>query len=219
MAELRGVIFDLDGVIVDTAQYHYLAWKRLAAELGYELTPEDNERLKGVSRMNSLDIILDLAGTTLDADEKQRLSERKNTWFKEYLKEMTPRDIFPGVRPLIRALRHEGIAVGLASSSKNAAQVLDRLELHDQFDAVIDGTMIARAKPDPEIFLLTAKRLGLPPSSCVVIEDAAAGVAAAHAAGMKCAGIGAADVLDEADQIFHATAMVTLADLQDLAHR
>jgi len=179
---IKACIFDLDGVIVDTAHYHYLAWKRLAQEFDGELTPEDNERLKGVSRMQSLEIVLERTGVTLDPDEKRQLADKKNRWFNEYIGQMTPEHVFPGVLRLIGTLKQAGLRVGLASSSKNAKTVLTRLGMQDTFDAVVDGTMIRNTKPDPEIFLLAAHSLGVEPAECVVIEDAASGVEAARAA-------------------------------------
>jgi len=202
---VKAVIFDLDGVIVDTANYHYLAWKRLALELGFDLTLDQNELLKGVSRMRSLDIILDLGGIKLSASEKERFANKKNGWFVEFVNEMKPEEIFPGVRDLLRSIRAQGLKVALASSSKNAPSVIRLLNIQHEFDAVVDGTMIIHSKPDPEIFLLAAKKLGIEPSSCVVFEDAEAGVEAALAAGMKCVGIGSALQLGKANLVIAKT--------------
>ncbi len=202
---IKAVIFDLDGVIVDTANYHYLAWKRLALELGFDLTLDQNELLKGVSRMRSLDIILDLGGIKLSASEKERFANKKNGWFVEFVNEMKPEEIFPGVKDLLRSIRAQGLKVALASSSKNAPSVIRLLNIQNEFDAVVDGTMIFHSKPDPEIFLLAAKKLGIEPSSCVVFEDAEAGVEAALAAGMKCVGIGSALQLGKANFVIAKT--------------
>ena len=202
---IKAVIFDLDGVIVDTANYHYLAWKRLALELGFDLTLDQNELLKGVSRMRSLDIILDLGGIKLSASEKERFANKKNGWFVEFVNEMKPEEIFPGVKDLLRSIRAQGLKVALASSSKNAPSVIRLLNIQNEFDAVVDGTMIIHSKPDPEIFLLAAKKLGIEPSSCVVFEDAEAGVEAALAAGMKCVGIGSALQLGKANFVIAKT--------------
>lgn len=201
---MEACIFDLDGVIVDTARYHYLAWKRLAAELGFELTPEDNERLKGVSRIQSLEIVLEIGGIQLDAEKKEQLAEKKNAWFNEAIAKMKPDEIFPGAKKLITDLTNSGKKVALASSSKNAQLVVDRLEIRDLFDVIIDGTMIEHTKPDPEIFLLAAQRLRVRPEHCLVFEDAEAGVAAALAAGMKCVGIGSPERLGNADLVLPA---------------
>lgn len=202
---IKAVIFDLDGVIVDTANYHYLAWKRLALELGFDLTLDQNELLKGVSRMRSLDIILDLGGIKLSASEKERFANKKNGWFVEFVNEMKPEEIFPGVKDLLRSIRAQGLKVALASSSKNAPSVIRLLNIQNEFDAVVDGTMIIHSKPDPEIFLLAAKKLGIEPASCVVFEDAEAGVEAALAAGMKCVGIGSALQLGKANFVIAKT--------------
>ena len=213
---IKGCIFDLDGVIVDTAHYHYLAWKRLALELGYDLTELENEKLKGVSRMQSLNIILDLAGISLNERHKEMLANKKNIWFNDYIERMTPAEIFPGVQELIDSMKGEGIRVGLASSSMNAKTVLRQLRIQNEFDAVVDGSMITRTKPDPEIFLITAERIGLSAGSCVVVEDAVAGVKAALAAGMKCIGIGSANLLGEADLVFEKTSDIKLSTLRAL---
>ena len=213
---IKGCIFDLDGVIVDTAHYHYLAWKRLALELGYDLTELENERLKGVSRMQSLNIVLDLAGISLNEKHKEILATKKNIWFNDYIERMTPAEIFPGVQDLIDSIKGEGMRVGLASSSMNAKKVLRQLRMEHDFDAVVDGTMITRTKPDPEIFLITAERIGVSAGSCVVIEDAVAGVEAALAAGMKCIGIGSPDLLGEADLVLEKTSDIELSTLRAL---
>jgi len=202
---IKAIIFDLDGVIVDTAHYHYIAWKRLAQELGIDLTLADNEKLKGVSRVRSMEIILALGGVTLGAEERDRLADKKNTWFVDHLERMAPEEIFPGVRELIRKLKDRGIRIALASSSKNAKMVIQLLHIETEFDVVVDGTMITHSKPDPEIFLLAASKLGLAPGECLVFEDAEAGVEAAIAAGMKCVGIGSKDSLGKADLVLQTT--------------
>jgi beta-phosphoglucomutase len=213
---ISACIFDLDGVIVDTAHYHFLAWKRLAHELGYELTSADNENLKGVSRMRSLEIVLQLGGVTATAHEKELMANKKNTWFNDYVERMMPEEIFPGVKQLIRDLKSNGIKVGLASSSKNAKTVIKLLHIQNEFDAIVDGTMIEHSKPHPEIFLLTAKKLGVKPEECLVFEDAEAGVAAALAAGMKCVGVGDAQQLNRANEIVANTADFKISELSKL---
>jgi len=210
---IKACIFDLDGVIVDTAHYHFIAWKRLAKELGVELTEKENERLKGVSRMRSLEIILELGGIRVGEEEKNKLAEKKNTWFVEYVNAMKPEEIFPGVKKLIRDLKDIGIKVGLASSSKNAGTVIRLLRIEKEFDAVVDGKMVTNSKPDPEIFLLAAKKLGVEPMYCVVFEDAGAGVEAARRAGMKCVGVGSAEQLGNANLIVKNTADVDITKL------
>jgi beta-phosphoglucomutase len=213
---IRACIFDLDGVIVDTAHYHFLAWKRLANELGYNLTLEENERLKGVSRMQSLEIILELAGISLNDSHKEILADKKNGWFVDYVERMLPEEIYPGVKQLIGILKSRGIKVGLASSSKNAQTVIRLLQIQHEFDAIVDGSMISHTKPHPEIFLKTAAKLGVAPSDCLVFEDAEAGVEAARAAGMKCVGIGSPVLLRKADKVFSKTSDFNLATLHEL---
>jgi beta-phosphoglucomutase len=213
---IKGCIFDLDGVIVDTAHYHYLAWKRLANELGHDLTEKENELLKGVSRMRSLDIILEQAGVSLNQEHKEILAAKKNVWFNDYVQQMQPDEIFPGVKSLIREMRSHGIKVGLASSSRNAKTVIRRLKIQEEFDAIVDGTMITHTKPDPEIFLKTAKQMGVDPAHTIVFEDAEAGVAAARAAGMKCIGIGSRETLHKANMVFSKTSDVSLSTLFQL---
>lgn len=202
---IKACIFDLDGVIVDTAHYHFLAWKRLAKELNIDLTEQHNERLKGVSRMHSLEIILSLGGVTMSDHEKEKLANKKNSWFVDFLERMAPEEIFPGVKALLQELRAMGLKVGLASSSKNAKTVIQLLHIQNEFDAIVDGTMITHSKPHPEIFLLAADKLGLSPVECLVFEDAEAGVEAALAAGMKCVGVGSPAQLGKANMVVPRT--------------
>lgn len=199
MNAVKACLFDLDGVIVDTAKYHFLAWKRLAAELGFEFTERDNERLKGVSRMRSLDILLEIGSMQLPDDEKERLAERKNNWYVDSISKMDASEVLPGVEDFLKALKEAGIKIALGSASKNAMLIMNNTGIKGYFDAIIDGTKTAKAKPDPEVFLLGARELGVEPSECAVFEDAEAGVEAAHKAGMVVVGIGAKDVLTEAD--------------------
>lgn len=213
---IKACIFDLDGVIVDTAHYHFLAWRRLAKEIGIELTEADNERLKGVSRMRSLEIILELGGLSFSEHDKENMANKKNTWFVDYLERMAPEEIFPGVRSLIKNIREMGIKLALASSSKNAKTVIQLLHIHQDFDTVVDGTMVTHSKPDPEIFLLAAKKLGVNPIDCVVFEDAEAGVAAALAAGMKCVGVGSPIQLRQANKVITKTGEFQIAELEEL---
>ena len=202
---IKACIFDLDGVIVDTAHYHFLAWKRLADELGIPFTEVENERLKGVSRMQCLAIILELGNLHLDKKIMETLADKKNSWFVEFVNTMKPDEIFPNVKGLLTKLRKKGIKIGLASSSKNAPAVIHLLNIQNLFDATVDGTMIVHSKPDPEIFLLAASMLNMKPEECLVFEDAEAGVEAAVAAGMKCIGIGSADQLSKANLVISKT--------------
>lgn len=210
---IKALIFDLDGVIVDTAHYHFVAWQRLARELGIDFTEKDNERLKGVSRMRSLEIILEIGNRQMSESEKERLATRKNAWFVEYIQNVKPDEIFPGVKEMIRACKAAGFRVALASSSKNARTVLRNLKVEDLFEGFVDGNMITHSKPNPEIFLKAAAQLGVEPQHCVVFEDAEAGVEAALAAGMKCVGVGSPENLGKANQIVKNTADFKLTDL------
>lgn len=210
---IKALIFDLDGVIVDTAHYHFVAWQRLARELGIDFTEKDNERLKGVSRMRSLEIILEIGNRQMSESEKERLATRKNAWFVEYIQNVKPDEIFPGVKQMIQTCKAAGFKVALASSSKNARTVLRNLKVEDLFEGFVDGNMITHSKPNPEIFLKAAAQLGVEPQHCVVFEDAEAGVEAALAAGMKCVGVGSPENVGKANQIVKNTADFKLADL------
>ncbi|PNS00748.1 beta-phosphoglucomutase [Petrotoga mexicana DSM 14811] len=198
---IKACIFDLDGVIVDTAKYHYMAWKKLADQLNIPFNKKDNERLKGVSRMKSLEIILDLGNLNLRHEEKEELAQKKNNWYVEYINNMDKNELLPGVEEFIKNLKRKGIKIAIASASKNTKLILKRLNLEEVFDAVIDGTMISNAKPNPEIFLKASNYLNLKPEECVVFEDAVAGVQAAKRAGMKVIGVGEEEVLKGADKV------------------
>lgn len=198
---LLGSIFDLDGVIVDTAKYHFQAWKRLADELGVDFTKEENEKLKGVSRMRSLEIILEMGGVEASEEEKLELATRKNTWFVEYLNNMSPDEILPGVMDFLEQLKSKGIKIALGSASKNARRALENIQMLEKFEVIIDGTMVSKAKPDPEVFIAAVNGLNLSPDNCIVFEDAVAGVRAAHNGGMKCIGVGDPQILNEAEII------------------
>jgi beta-phosphoglucomutase len=195
----RGAIFDLDGVIVDTAKYHFLAWRALAAELGFTFTEEHNERLKGVSRMRSLAILLEIGGLSLSEEEKLLLADRKNKNYVEYISHIDQSELLPGAREYLMALKAAGTRISLGSASKNAELILSRLNIRSLFDAIVDGNKVTLAKPDPEVFLLASRELELAPADCVVYEDAAAGIEAALAAGMRAVGIGKPQHLPGAD--------------------
>jgi beta-phosphoglucomutase len=212
---IKAVIFDLDGVIVDTARYHFLAWKRLADELGIKFTEADNERLKGVSRIRSMEILMELGGITLSQHEKEQLANKKNAWFVDYVERMLPEEIFPGVTALITTFKQHGMRIALASSSKNAKTVIQLLRIEHLFEVVVDGTMVVHSKPDPEIFLLAATKLGVEPKECLVFEDAEAGVEAALAAGMHCVGIGTPEQLFKAMRVIRTTGEFTMSMLDD----
>ena len=200
MENFKLAIFDLDGVIVDTAKYHYIAWKELADKLGIEFTHDHNERLKGVSRVRSLEILLEIGGmeNKFSPEEKEKMAAEKNKRYVEYISKLRKDEILQGSRELLMELRKKGIKTGLGSASKNARQVLDSLEITDLFDVIIDGTNTSNAKPDPEVFILGAKALGVDPADCVVFEDAQAGIEAAINAGMTAIGVGSKDNLSGA---------------------
>ncbi|WP_229827088.1 beta-phosphoglucomutase [Undibacterium macrobrachii] len=206
-------IFDLDGVIVDTAKYHYLAWKRLANSLGFDFTEHDNEQLKGVSRIESLKLILRLGDKQLDAEEFEAALVRKNACYLEYIQQIGPEEILPGAAAFLNSARAQGMKVALGSASKNAVLILERIQLLDQFDAIVDGNKVSKAKPDPEVFLKAAEELGVAASDCIVFEDAVAGVLAARHAGMKVVGIGAANVLDQAHFVLPNFAGLSITDV------
>ncbi len=194
-------IFDLDGVIVDTARYHYLAWRRLARELGFDFSPEHNERLKGVSRMQSLEILLEIGGKKLSEYEMNKAAQRKNAWYIDFISTLTPDEILPGVLDFIHDMDKYRIKKAIGSASKNAGIILKRLQIESMFDILIDGNKITKAKPDPEIFLLAAKALRRKPEECIVFEDAIAGVEAAKKGGMSCIGVGDPAILKQADLV------------------
>lgn len=207
---VRGCIFDLDGVIVDTAKYHYLAWRRLASELGFEFTLKDNERLKGVSRMRSLEILLEVGGLDFDEETKIKLAEKKNKWYVDYISKIDKSELLPGVEGFIRMLKGNDIKIALGSASKNSMIILRNLGMVDYFDAIIDGNKVKNAKPDPEIFLLGAKELRIPPNECAVFEDAEAGIEAAKNAGMYAIGVGSPQILKRADRVIPGFVGLTL---------
>ncbi|MBN2388583.1 MAG: beta-phosphoglucomutase [Anaerolineales bacterium] len=198
---MRAAIFDLDGVIVDTAHYHYLAWKRLAQDLGFDFSEAENERLKGVSRTRSLEILLEIGGLTMDEDARARAAARKNAWYVEYLAHLDASEILPGAAEYLHSLRGRGVKTALGSASKNAPLILARLGLTPLFEAIVDGNMVSRAKPDPEVFLRAARQLRTPPASCIVFEDAEAGIQAALRAGMGAVGVGRPETLKTADMV------------------
>ncbi|SFU47838.1 beta-phosphoglucomutase [Pseudoduganella namucuonensis] len=208
----KAVIFDLDGVITDTARYHYLAWKRLAASQGVHFDEAFNEHLKGIDRMGSLDLILASAPRAYTPEEKLALADSKNAHYVELISTMSPADLLPGAVEALDACRAAGLKVGLASVSKNAFAVLDMLGIAGKFDYVVDAARIARGKPDPEIFLKAASELGVSPADCLGVEDAVAGVASIKSAGMTALGIGDPAVLAQADRVIAGLDHFALAD-------
>ena len=199
---MKGFIFDLDGVIVDTAKYHYLAWKQLADQLDIPFTIQDNEKFKGVSRKRCLELLLEMGGLQVSQDQFESWLEEKNADYLKYIGTMDASEILPDVSRVLDFLKGRNVPMALGSASKNAVPILEKVGLTDYFSTVVDGTQVVKAKPDPEVFLIAASRLDLPPGACVVIEDAQAGIAAANTAGMYSIGIGEAEVLPEADTVF-----------------
>ncbi|MCQ0111743.1 beta-phosphoglucomutase [Zhouia amylolytica] len=198
----KGYIFDLDGVIVDTARFHFLAWKRTADELAFELTPELNEKLKGVSRVDSLNKILNWAGKSIPQDEFERLAKEKNEYYLSFVEQMTSADILPGIVEYIELLKANDFPVALGSASKNAPEILKKVGLFKEFDVIVDGNSVTKAKPDPEVFLVAAEELGVKKTNCVVFEDSEAGIEAANSAGMISVGLGDPEVLKDAKYVF-----------------
>lgn len=211
-SRFKAVIFDLDGVITDTARYHYLAWKRLADSIGAPFDEAFNEELKGVDRMGSLELILARAPRAYTLDEKLALADAKNRHYQELIATMTPADLLPGALDALDQVRAAGLKTGLASVSKNAFTVLERLGIRDRFDDVVDAATIANSKPHPEIFLTAAAHLGVAPADCLGVEDAAAGVASIKDAGMVAVGVGDPQVLARADRVIPSLRAFRLAD-------
>ena len=203
---LEAVLFDLDGVIVDTARFHYLAWKRLADSLRISFSEADNERLKGVSRMASLSIILSLSKTPMhfSPDEREAFAAKKNRWYVEYIQTLTEADILPGFPAFMHWCKKNRLQTAIVSASKNTGTIVDRLGIRNLFDTIVDGTRIRNAKPDPEVFLVAAADLCVEPGHCLVVEDAAAGIRGAGWAGMLSLGVGDPAVLHGATMVVPA---------------
>jgi beta-phosphoglucomutase len=212
--KIKACLFDLDGVLVDTARYHFLAWKNIAADLGFDFSELDNERLKGISRMESLDILLEIGKIKLDLPAKEELAAAKNRMYLSYVQTMTPGDILPGVSGFLEELHNNGILIGLGSASKNAMPILAKIKLTQMFDAVVDGNKISKAKPDPEVFLKGASELGINPIDCLVFEDAQAGIDASRNGGMNVIGIGKSENLKNADYVIPGFEMMNLDKLR-----
>ncbi len=215
MPELKACLFDLDGVIVDTARFHYIAWRQLANDLGFDLSVHDNEQLKGVSRMESLEIILKLGGVQISEEEKLQRAAVKNARYLELCKQMTPADTLPGVRAFLDELKRASILIGLGSASKNARIILERIDILSYFDTQVDGNRITKGKPDPQVFEMGAADLGVSASQCVVFEDAVAGIQSAKAAKMFAVGIGDPQILVEADLVVPGFSDFSLTRLKE----
>ncbi|MGB3591716.1 MAG: beta-phosphoglucomutase [Nonlabens sp.] len=201
--ENKAFIFDLDGVIVDTAKFHFIAWQRLAAALGIDFTEAENEQLKGVSRVNSLKQILEWGDKSISEEEFQARMQQKNEEYLDLIKTLNLNDILPGVHDFLLDLRGQNLPIALGSASKNARPILIKLGISHLFDVIVDGTNVSKAKPDPEVFTNAADQLGVSYTDCIVFEDSVAGVQAANAAGMYSVGLGDQEILHEAKEVFH----------------
>ncbi|PEL14294.1 beta-phosphoglucomutase [Bacillus sp. AFS017336] len=216
MGKIEAVIFDLDGVITDTAEFHYIAWKKLAEDLGISIDREFNETLKGVSRTESLERILELGNRQNDfsAEEKDELATKKNLHYVELLEQITPADLLPGIEYFLKQIRLAGLKIGMASASRNAFLVVDKLEIGHYFDYIVDAATVKNSKPDPEVFLRAAEALGVSPDKCVGIEDSVAGVEAINSAGMFSVGIGSWEILSQADFVISSTIFLAFDKLK-----
>ena len=212
----KAFIFDLDGVIVDTAKYHYLAWKKIASELGIEFTHEHNELLKGVSRVRSLEIILGLGNVDASQEQKDQWLIQKNEEYLSYLVDMDQSEILPGVMTVLEFLKANHQPIALGSASKNARPILEKTGILSYFDAIVDGNDVSNAKPDPEVFLQAAQKLGISNENSIVFEDSVAGIQAANIASMTSIGIGEANILNEAKFNFQDFTYIDEAFLNSL---
>jgi beta-phosphoglucomutase len=208
MINKKAFIFDLDGVIVDTARYHYLAWQKLAQELGIEFTPEHNEELKGVSRVRSLELILNLGNIQASQEEKDKWLFEKNELYLSYLVDMDQRELLPGILEVLKFLKESKQYIALGSASKNARPILEKTDIIQYFDAIVDGNDVTNAKPDPEVFLRACQLVFVAPKDSIVFEDSVAGIQAANSARMKSIGIGDKEILHEAEFIFSDFTMI-----------
>ncbi|HZW62007.1 MAG TPA: beta-phosphoglucomutase [Flavobacteriaceae bacterium] len=215
----KGFIFDLDGVIVDTAKYHFLAWKKLANSIGIDFTEKENEQLKGVSRVKSLEKILEWGNKSVDQEEFTELMALKNEDYLSYINKMTEAEILPGVKKILDYLVENKIPIALGSASKNAPVILKKVKLDTVFQTVVDGNSVTKAKPNPEVFLKAAEILQISPKNCIVFEDSLAGIKAAKLAGMKSIGIGDREVLYEADIVFKDFTEIPLSFIEKLINQ
>lgn len=216
MSEIKACLFDLDGVIVDTAKYHFKAWKQLANQLEIDFTEEENEKLKGVSRMESLQLILNWGGIQKSDQEMLKLATLKNDWYVAMIAEMKANEILPGAVDLLKELRAHHIKIGLGSASKNSITILQKINLLTAFDVIIDGTKVAKSKPNPEVFLKGAEALGVKAENCIVFEDAEAGVEAAINAQMRVVGIGSKEVLHQANFVVDGLHQISYQKLKEV---
>ena len=215
----KGFIFDLDGVIVDTAKYHLLAWQNLAKSIGIDFTHEQNEQLKGVSRVKSLEKILEWGNKTISEELFASLMGKKNEEYLSFIEKMTDEEVLPDVPKILAYLIAQKQPISLGSASKNARPILEKDNLHSKFDAIVDGNDVSKAKPDPEVFLIAAQHLNMKPEDCIVFEDSVAGVQAANTANMISIGIGERNVLHEADYIFSDFTEIENSFIEELINR
>jgi len=215
----KGFIFDLDGVIVDTAKYHFLAWRKLARSIGVDFTEVQNEQLKGVSRVKSLEKILAWGKKSISEDSFKTLMSKKNDDYLSYIAKMDEDEMLPDVPKVLKYLIMENQPISLGSASKNARTILKKVNLHEKFDAIVDGNDVNKAKPNPEVFLIAANLLEIKPENCIVFEDSVAGIQAANAANMISIGIGKNDVLHEADYVFKDFTEMSLNFLKELIEK
>ncbi|MFT4415761.1 beta-phosphoglucomutase [Fredinandcohnia humi] len=213
---VKAVIFDLDGIITDTAEYHYLAWREIAEELGIKIDRTFNEQLKGVGRMDSLNRILTFGNKNLSVKEKDYYAAKKNERYKELIKGIGPTDLLPGIEGFLQEIRDVGLKIGLASASKNAFTVIESLKIGSYFDTIVDAALVEKSKPDPEVFLRAAEQLQVPYSTCIGIEDAEAGVIAIKEAGMFAVGIGLESDLALADIVLPSTELLHLKQIIEI---
>lgn len=213
---MKAFIFDLDGVIVDTAKYHFLAWKKLANSIGVDFTHEENEQLKGVSRVKSLEKILAWGKKSISEEEFTELMSLKNEDYLRYISTMNEQDILPGVSEVLNYLIDKDIPIALGSASKNARSILQKVKLLEVFNAIVDGNNVSKAKPNPEVFTKGASLLKVESANCVVFEDSLAGIKAANLAGMTSIGIGDKNILHEADYVFKDFTEITPSFIQNL---
>ncbi len=214
---MKALIFDLDGVIVDTARYHYLAWKKLGEDLGFEFSAAYNERQKGVSRMASLEVLLEAGGIQdMDYDQKAELAERKNKYYLQMIEEISAAEILPGIPQFLQLVKQKNYKIALGSASKSGGMIIDKVGLSPYFDVIIDGNLVTIPKPDPQVFCKGSEMLGAEPAECIVIEDARAGVEAAKSGGMKCIGIGRMETLDAADVVVQSTKYLRYINLESI---
>ncbi len=212
----KAIIFDLDGVIVDTAKYHYIAWRKIANDLGFDFSEKENEALKGVSRVQSLEYLLEKGDIDLSQTEKDKLLVSKNEQYLSLISDMDESEMLPGIQELLFALHKAKISFALGSASKNARRILEALHLTDLFSAIVDGTNVSKAKPDPEVFVIAARKICYVPKNCIVIEDSKAGIEAANSGNMISVGIGSEEVLGTADYVLKDTSELTMKFLKSL---